>query len=73
MDKILARYEAIQEDRSLIEQVPEDHEDLIEDGNLFIADLVLYELLQPERRRQQRTMVAAMERVCDLLFSRERA
>ena len=69
LDKILARYEAISEDSSLIERAPRDHVDWIEDSNLYVADFVLYELLQPERQRQQRTMVAAMERVCDLLFS----
>ena len=37
-----------------------------------IVDPVLYELLEPERRRQQTEMLQAIDRVCELVESRRK-
>lgn len=40
-------------------------------GHVFLTDPVLYELLAPERRRQQVEMIKAIDRVCEVI-ERER-
>jgi hypothetical protein len=37
--------------------------------HMHFADPVLYELMTPERDRQYALMLAAMDRVCDLIVS----
>ncbi len=58
--EIAARIKALNADPSLVEELP---------GHRALPpnDLVLYRLLEPERERELRSMVAALERVLELL------
>jgi hypothetical protein len=59
------------EPMKLNEQFSESHPEAAE--NLISADSVLYELFEPERRRQKAEIIKSIDRVCEVIeFSRNR-
>jgi hypothetical protein len=69
MEKIRQRCRALSEGLSRRECLSVQDFRPSQDANLFFVDNPLYQLLEPERQRQQTGMVAAMERVVKLTMT----
>ncbi len=70
VEGILERCREIDGDRSLQEKVTVEEKARLQFGALSGVDWPLLQMLAPERERQLGDMVGAMQRVCDLVWSR---
>jgi hypothetical protein len=69
LTKIYERCELLARDPGQTSRLSAGDPRLREEVNLLFADYPLYELVLPERKRQLASMVAAMRRICTLVWS----
>lgn len=72
VEKIFARWREMEEPTFEPEKNRIDESLVLSNPHLFFVDRVLHELLTPERRRQYREIVKAIDRVCEVIDGQRR-